>query len=86
MEVEGYLRSGEIRVSLPVIRQVWAELTRTPQASYREIGQRIGRHYSHVRYAVAMLVLAGYVESAYNRERARRVIVPFCVIEGASHE
>lgn len=76
MNAESYLRDGNCP-SVAVIRQVWAELTREPGAYYTTIGRRIGRHASIVRYAVAMLIAAGYVESVPRCHGARQVIVPF---------
>lgn len=81
MNAESYLRSKRITVSLAVTRRVWAELTRTPQASYRTIGRRIGRHASHVRYAAEMLIAAGYVERAPGCKGTGRVVVPFYLSE-----
>jgi DNA-binding MarR family transcriptional regulator len=76
MNTEGYLRMG-IRPSLRTTRRVWAELSRTPRVSIREIAARIGISHSGVRYAIAMLVAAGYVEHQSGLDRARRVVVPF---------
>lgn len=85
MNAEDYLRSGRIRVSPAVTRRVWAEVTRTPAASYREIGRRIGRHSSHVRYAVEMLIRAGYIERV-PRKVGTRIIVPFYTSERNAKE
>lgn len=85
MNAEEYLRSGRIRVSPATIRRVWAELTRTPGASYCAIGRRIGRHSSHVRYAAEMLVAAGYVERVHGRS-GTRVIVPFYTAKRSAKE
>lgn len=64
------------------IRQVWAAVSKTPCAPVRELGQRLGFHYSGVAVALRVLRDAGYVafESGNAGARARQVLIPFAFI------
>lgn len=62
------------------IRVVWDAVTRTPQASVREIGERIGLSFGCVATALRFLNDAGYVVFAPGSARARTIIVPFAFV------
>lgn len=63
-----------------MIRRVWAEVSRTPQASYQDLAVRLGIPKSTVHYALLRLRDAGYIEWEPGLRRARRVVVPFIAL------
>lgn len=62
------------------VRQVWAEVTKTPQAGVREIGERLGLGYGSVATALRILQRAGYIEFSPGSHSARTVVVPFVIV------
>jgi SOS-response transcriptional repressor LexA len=70
------------RVGPGQIRRVWAQVTRTPQASVREMVDAMGlRSTSGVGISLRILREAGYIDYKPGRSRARRVVVPFYEME-----
>ena len=68
-------------VSAAVTRRVWAEVTKDPQATVRELAERTGvPSSSNVYLALVRLRDAGYIDFAPNTNRTRRIIVPFAII------
>ena len=64
--------------TVAITRRVWAALTSDPQASYRELAQRVGVASTYtIECAMVRLRDAGYIEYAPGASRARRVLVPF---------
>jgi DNA-binding MarR family transcriptional regulator len=69
-------RTG-LGVSLRMLRNVWAAVSRTPRASVRELAQVAGCSQSVAAAALRALVLAGYVTHAGSGTgRSRHVVVP----------
>lgn len=66
-----------MEISDRLIRHVWAAVTRTPQASCRELGASLGIGFGTVAAAIRFLHDCGYVETEYGQSRGRRVVVPF---------
>jgi predicted transcriptional regulator len=58
-------------------RLVWRVVTRTPQATTREIGAAIGLGHSGVSAALRMLRDAGYIDFAPRAARARTVLIGY---------
>jgi DNA-binding transcriptional MocR family regulator len=57
------------------VRRVWAAVTRTPNASLRELADSLGAQFGNVSRAIKVLRDAGYI--TIEGERARRVLIPF---------
>jgi biotin operon repressor len=66
-----------MEVSDRTIRSIWAAVTKTPQASCREIAASLGIGFSTVATAIRFLHDCGYVEIEHGQSRGRRVVVPF---------
>jgi DNA-binding MarR family transcriptional regulator len=62
-------------VPLPVVRAVWAAVTRRPQASIRELAIETGIAYSRAGDALRILRDAGYIAHCPGTARARVVVV-----------
>lgn len=67
-------------------RDVWAVLTRHPNASIRQLQSMLGwSSTSVVNHYISVLIDMGYVEKdAKHKSRALRVVVPFVVCEATS--
>ena len=62
-------------------RRVWADITRHPQASTREIARRTGLPLDTIQLAIYHLDTLGYICRTPGQSRARQVLVPFAVLE-----
>lgn len=66
------MSTGHCGAGLNTMRRVWAAISRTPQATIRELADELGMSYGHVSDTLAKL---GYVEHPYGSARARTVDV-----------
>lgn len=67
-------------VAADTARRVWAQISRTPTASVSELAAACGLGRATAQQAIDHLVDLGYVERQPRGGRARRVLVPFCVL------
>lgn len=58
-------------------RLVWRAVTRTPQATTREIGAVVGLGHSGVSAALRMLKDAGYIDFAHKSRGARTILIGY---------
>ncbi len=63
-----------------ITRQVWKEVTQTPNVSTHEIARRLGCGPANVHYALHNLRDLGYVSFDDRTRGNRRVLVPFCEV------
>jgi hypothetical protein len=69
------------RPSTRILRLTWAAVTADPNASARQIADRLGTgyHYGVVAAALRQLVAAGYIGERPAAGVARPIVIPFVV-------
>lgn len=73
-----------MEVSDTLIRRVWAAVTRTPQASVRELAGELEMGFGTVATALRFLRDCGYIRHQHRACRARTIVIPFVLI-GEDH-
>lgn len=65
------------------IRDVWAAVSQSPNATVRELADAVGMPYVIVSASLRLLRDAGYIQFEPRAERARTIVIPFITTKGA---
>jgi predicted ArsR family transcriptional regulator len=71
--------NGNTRRAIHTTRRVWAAITADPQAHIRDLACQLDLNPHTIHRILHQLRDAGYIDFADRSERARTVIIPFCI-------